>query len=215
MRKQGSMWVLAGVVIGLGLSLGRFPFLAGAAKGLAETATATEARIADWLMDTLFSTPGNTSLVVAAVLGLMAPGLTAFGLAAAASGGERVRQSAGTVLLGVGLLAFWHLPGSQAIGVVVLCAVIAGLAYTATPIILVVPCAAVATMLAATWLPRLYDDTVSGRGVGYWAGEQVDVINRVWFDGVEATTAGHVALGFAVIPFLAAGSWLLRGAFGD
>lgn len=205
--------VMIGVLAGFGLALGKIPGLYPAAAGLATTAVEIEARVADWVIGLLPS--GDWATTGAAAIGLMAPGLTAFGLAVIANSSLQVARVVSSAFMLLGLAAFFYLPGTEAMATMALVGTVVGLASFGLTTILAPIAAGLATMMAVTWLAALFDTLQSGSASGLeWAAEHVAVLHEVMLDGASIGTVRAIALFLAVIPFVAAVSWLWQAAVG-
>jgi hypothetical protein len=151
------LWVLVGVAAGVAISLGHLPYVAGAASSLAQSAVGIVERGGHRLVAaaTLSGASRRTVTGVAAVIGLLAPGVTALLLVGAARGVLVVRRVLAVVLGLLAVASFFALPTGDAVGTTGLALVVAGVALAATGPLLVAPLVAVATVIGAADLPRL------------------------------------------------------------
>jgi len=203
---RGRFWLLLGVAIGLAVSLGRLPFLAGAGRALADTSLHMVAGAARRLLAGAASSgaPRRAVLGVAGLLAVVLPGLTALLLVIAARATIRVRGLLAAVLAVLGVCSFFYEPGIRAWGALVLGLTLATLAVAVSGPVLVAPFVAAATLIGAQFLPTLFR---SGRV----AQEALSAVHVALF-GAPATPAWLQVLmfGLAVLPFLLAARLALR-----
>lgn len=199
--------ILVGVVVGLGLSVGRFPLFAGIANSLVETATRLEANLASVVIGEVSKHSSKWALVAALVLPVMAPGLVAFALTGAANLGSVLRRASSGILLFLGVAAFFVLPVRDAIGVAVFCFVLAGVTAFAGDAFITFPLAMTATLMAGTWLPQLVTSRDS------FGADRADEVARLLFNSTDTTLARWVLFTVAVAPFVGALAMLWRALF--
>jgi hypothetical protein len=156
---KGRVWLLLGAAAGVAVGIGRVPYLAGAASSLADTAL----RVVDSGGLTLVhdaarhGAPRRAVRGLAALVGLLLPGVTALLLVLAARGTLRLRSIVGALLALLGLAAFFYLPAGPAAGVALLALAAAGVALAATGPLVAAPLVALAALIATEYLPRLLD----------------------------------------------------------
>jgi hypothetical protein len=153
----GRKWLLIGVVLGVAIALGHVPFLAGAARGLAETALSLVASGGTHLTHAVAKTgaPKRVVLGFASIIAVLAPGVTALLLVLGARGTLRVRAVVGVLLAVLGVASFFYHPAGVASGVVALALIVAAIAVVATGPLVAAPLAALAGLIGAAYLPRL------------------------------------------------------------
>lgn len=154
---RGRLWLVLGVAFGIAIAIGRVPFLAGAARSLADDSLRIVASGGSRLIAAVgrAGAPRRVILGVAAVVGVLIPGVTAWLLVLVAKGAQRLRAVVAVVLALIGVAAFAYQPGGNAIGVLVLGLAVAGAALTLSGPLLVAPLAALAGLIGAVFLPRL------------------------------------------------------------
>jgi hypothetical protein len=89
------------------------------------------------------------------VLTVLVPGVTALLLMYAARGTLRLRAVIGVLVVALGIAAFFYLPHGVAAGVAVLAFAAAGIALAATGPLVAAPLAALAALIATSFLPRI------------------------------------------------------------
>jgi hypothetical protein len=154
---KGRIWLIIGVVAGVAIGVGRLAYFEGAATSLCGTAL----RVLDTGGLTLIhaaadhGAPRRVVEGLAAVLAILVPGITALLLIVAARATLRLRQIIAVLLAALGIAAFFYLPGGSAVGVAVLALLAAGLVVAVTGPFVVTPLAALASLIATVYLPRL------------------------------------------------------------
>ncbi|MDA8269400.1 MAG: hypothetical protein M0013_13720 [Actinomycetota bacterium] len=153
----GRMWILVGIVVGVALGIAGFPYLAGAAGSLADTAQRVVSTIGLTLVHRAAAAgaPRRAVQGAAALLTVLVPGATALLLIVAARGTLRVRSIVGLLLLALGVGAFFYLSAGPALGVVLLAISVGAVAVAATGPLVAAPLAALAALIATSYLPRL------------------------------------------------------------
>ncbi|MGH9059658.1 MAG: hypothetical protein ACRDZY_09130, partial [Acidimicrobiales bacterium] len=143
---KGRAWLIIGAVLGLALSLGKFPYLAGAARSLADTAEQLVAAGGHHLLTTTANHGASqrTVLIVTALLGVVLPGVTALLLVSAARGTLRIRAVVGLLVLALSAASFAYHPHGVATGAVVLALVVAGVAVALSGPLVAAPLCALA-----------------------------------------------------------------------
>jgi hypothetical protein len=153
----GRKWLLIGAVLGVAIAFGHVPFLAGAARAMAETALSLVASGGTHLIHAVAKTgaPRRVVLGFAAVVAVLFPGVTALLLVIGARGTLRVRAVAGVLLAVLGVASYFYHPAGVATGVITLALVVAAIAIVASGPLVAAPLAALAGLIGAAYLPRL------------------------------------------------------------
>ncbi len=156
-RLKGRLWLFVGVALGIALGLGHLAYFHGAAVSLSDTAL----RLVNTAGLTLahsaaqHGAPRRVVEGFTAVLAVLLPGVTALLLVYAGRSTLRLRAVVALLLAGLGIAAFFYLPGGNATGVAVLALAGAALAVAASGPLVVAPLVALATLIALAFLPRL------------------------------------------------------------
>lgn len=198
---RGRVWVLLGLAAGVVLGIVRAPYLFGAATLLAGTAERLVGSAGSLLVrDVAHHGAGRrATLGVFAVLGLVAPGVTALLLVVAARLGLRLRLLIGLLVLVIGTDGFHYFGRGVASGSLVLALGAAGLAVVAAGPLVVVPLAGLAGLLATEFLPRLF---TTARSIPHAA---VEELHRALFATPGSPWWLEVVLvAVAALPFAAA-----------
>jgi hypothetical protein len=204
---RGHKWLLIGAVVGVAIALGHVPYLAGAARTLAETALRLVDSGGAHLIHAVAKrgAPRRVVLGLTALVAVLAPGVTALLLVLAARGTLRLRAIVGILLAVLGATSFYYHPHGVATGAIVLGLAVAGIAVVATGPLVVAPLAALAGLIGATYLPRLlfHQNAVEGGAVRE--------MHTALFARPGDPTALKVALVVvAAVPFVFALRWVLR-----
>jgi len=156
---KGRIWLIVGVVVGVAMGIGKFPYFSGAAASLSGTALRVVGTIGETLVhDTArYGAPRRVVEGFQALVAVLAPGVTALLLVYAARGTLRLRGVVAVLIAALGIGAFFYLSGGSAIGVLVLALVAAALVMAATGPLVATPLAALAGLIGAVFLPRLLD----------------------------------------------------------
>jgi hypothetical protein len=154
---RGRRWIIVGVVAGLALALGQAPYLAGAARSLADTAQRLIGAGGHRLLTTAarHGAPARTVTIITALLAVALPGITALILIVAARGTLRLRAVIGLLLVALGGAAYLYQGHGVATGAMVLALAVAAAAVAATGPLVVAPLAALAGLLCGETLPRI------------------------------------------------------------
>jgi hypothetical protein len=149
--------MVVGVVAGLALALGEVPYLAGAARSLADTAQRLVGTGGHRLVTSAArrGAPHTAVLIVTALLGVALPGVTALILVVAARGTLRLRALIALALVALGAATFAYQGHGVASGALVLALAVAGIAVAATGPLIVAPLSALAGLLCGETLPRI------------------------------------------------------------
>lgn len=198
---RGRIWLIIGAALGLALSLGEFPYLAGAARALADTAEQLVGAGGHHLLTTA-ATHGASQrsvLIATAAVGVLLPGLTAVLLVVAARGTLRIRGIVALLLLGLSVASLAYHPHGVATGGIVMAVVVAGAAVALSGPLVVLPLCALAGLICGQWLPRILDVHSDLPGAPVAAIHQA-----VWSNPGTPTPLRIVVLVFAAIPFAVA-----------
>jgi hypothetical protein len=153
----GRKWLVIGAVLGIAVALGHVPFIAGAARALAETALSIVSSGGTHLIHAVAKTgaPRRVIFGFTALIAVILPGLTALLLVVAAKGTLRLRAVAGVVLAVLGVASFFYHPAGVATGVVTVALVVAAIAIAASGPLVAAPLAGLAGLIGGAYLPRL------------------------------------------------------------
>jgi hypothetical protein len=154
---KGRWWMIVGVVAGVAVSVGHLPYLAGAARSLANTAQRLVASGGHHLITEVAShgAPQRVVLGSSAVVALLVPGATALLLVVAAKGTLRLRRIVALILVALGAATFFYQPHGSALGALVLAFAAAGIAVALSGPVLVAPLCALAGLIGGEYLPHL------------------------------------------------------------
>jgi hypothetical protein len=202
----GRKWLLIGAVLGVAVGLGHVPYLAGAARSLADTALSLVASGGQHVINAIATTgaPRRVVLGIAAFVAVVAPGFTAFLLVAGARGTLRVRAIVALLLAILGVCSFFYHPAGVASGVVTLALVVAAIAVAASGPLVAAPLAGVAALIGTVFVPRLVTHASVER-------RAVEDMHRALFGSAGDPLALRWALVVvAVIPFALALRLVLR-----
>jgi hypothetical protein len=203
----GRKWLLIGAVVGVAIALGHVPFVAGGARALADTALRLVGSGGNHLISAVadHGAPRRVVLGLAALVGVLAPGVTAMLLVLAARGTLRLRAIVALLIAVLGATSFVYQPHGVAIRAVVLGLVVAGIAVAATGPLVAAPLAALAGLIGGTYLPHLFTHQNAVEGGA------VRAMHTALFSRPGDPTALRVALlVVAVVPFVLALRWVVR-----
>lgn len=157
---SGRIWIVLGVLVGVAMGIGHFPYFSGAAASLSDTALRIVGTVGLTIVHGTAQAGAPRRVVegLQAVVAVIVPGLTAWLLIVAAKGTLHLRTVVGVLVAALGVGAFFYLPAGSAIGVFVLALAAAGLAVMATGPLVAAPLAALAALIATVYLPRLITD---------------------------------------------------------
>lgn len=199
--------MIIGAVVGIAVGLGRVPFLAGAARSLADTAQQLVADGGRHLINGVAASGAPQRLVLAltALIGVLLPGVTALLLVVAARGTLRLRSIVALALVALGALSYVYHPKGIATGELVLALAVAGLAVVLSGPLLVAPLAGLAALIGTMFLPQLVSGNASP------ALNNVNLFHQA-LTGNPGTPAllQVVLLVIAAIPFAYAGRMILE-----
>jgi hypothetical protein len=202
----GRKWLLIGAVLGVAIGLGHVPYLAGAARSLAETALSLVASGGRHLSNAVAKTgaPRRVVLGFAGLIAVIAPGVTAFLLVAGARGTLRIRAIAALLLAVLGVCSFFYHPAGVASGDVTLALIVAAIAVAASGPLVAAPLAALAALIGTAFLPRLVTHTGVERNA-------VEAMHRALFDSAGDPLALRWAMVVvALVPFAFALRLIIR-----
>jgi hypothetical protein len=154
---KGRVWLVLGVVVGVAIGIGKLPYFDGAATSLCDTAL----RVVDTGGLTLIhgaakhGAPQRVVEGLVAILAILVPGVTALLLIVAARATLRLREVIAVLLAALGIASFFYLPGGTAVGVALFALLAAGLVVVVTGPFVVAPLAALASLIATVFLPKL------------------------------------------------------------
>jgi hypothetical protein len=155
---KGRIWLIAGVVLGIAVGIGKVPYIAGAADSLSDTAQRVvgTAGLSVIGAGASHGAPRRVVEGLTALVGALVPGVTALILVYAARTTLRVRALIAILLAALGGASFVYLPAGHATGVAVLAFAAAGVVFMATGPIVAAPLAGLAALIGTTFLPRLF-----------------------------------------------------------
>lgn len=196
--RGGRVWLIAGALLGVAVSAGHFPYLAGAGRTLADTAVQLVGSGADRMIRAAAATgaPRRVTLGLGAVAAALLPGVTALLLIVAARGSLRLRALVGLLILALSATSYLYHPGGTATGVMLLTLAVAGLAVALTGPLVAAPLAALAGLIAGQFLPALFRaGSTATQGI-------VDDLHEALFNHSGAPLGLRViVLAIATIPF--------------
>ena len=154
---KGRIWLLVGIAVGVAVGVGKLAYFSGAATSLSDTAERIVGTGGRTLVHAAASHGASLRVIdgVTAVIAVLVPGVTAFLLMFAARGTLRLRAVIGVLVVALGVAAFFYLPHGVAAGVAVLAFAAAGIALAATGPLVAAPLAALAALIATSFLPRI------------------------------------------------------------
>lgn len=149
--------MIIGAVAGIAVGLGGIPFLAGAARSLADTAQHLVASGGGRLIDEAASSgaPERLVLGLSALIGVLLPGITAFLLVLAAIGSMRLRAVVAFAVVALGAVAYAYQPRGVATGELVLALAASLLAVVLSGPLVAAPLAGLAALIGTEYLPQL------------------------------------------------------------
>jgi hypothetical protein len=154
---KGRIWLLVGIAVGVAVGIGKLPYFTGAATSFSDTALRVAGSAGHSLVRSA-ATHGASRRAVDAITALVAilvPGVTALLLMYAARTTLRLRAVIAVLVAALGVAAFFYLPHGIAIGVALLAFAAAGIAIAATGPLVAAPLAALAALIATSFLPRI------------------------------------------------------------
>lgn len=154
---RGRIWLLLGVLVGVGIAIGRVPYFAGTARSFADDVQRVVGTGAAKLISSVARHGASKRVVlgVSAVLAMLLPGITALLLVVAARGTLRLRALIGALIAALGVASFAYQPGGKALGVTALALLAAAAAVALSGPLLIVPLGALAGLIGGEFLPRL------------------------------------------------------------
>lgn len=154
---KGRMWLLLGAAVGIAIGVGKLPYLAGAAASFSNTAQHVVGSAGLTILHDTAKAGAPQRVVegLTALVAVLVPGLTALVLVLAARLSLELRAVIALAVLALGVVAFIYLPHGDAGGVLVLAALVAGIALIATGPLVAAPLTALAALIGTVFLPRL------------------------------------------------------------
>ncbi|MGA3353495.1 MAG: hypothetical protein ABSD85_09965 [Acidimicrobiales bacterium] len=204
---KGRIWLLLGVAAGVAIGIGKLPYFAGAATSLSDTALRIAGSGGHALVRAAARHGASRRVVegITAIVSVLVPGVAALLLIYAARTTLHLRALIAVLLGALGVAAFFYLPHGTAIGVAVLAFAAAGIAVAATGPLVAAPLAALAALIATSFLPRILSSHSTLPNV------PVRAINQAFF-----ASAGSpywlrvVVLAIAALPFAIAARLIVR-----
>ncbi|MCK4177035.1 hypothetical protein [Aciditerrimonas ferrireducens] len=153
------IWLIVGGLLGVAVGLGKVPYLAGAAFTLAQTSLRIVHTGGLTLVHDAARHGASRRVVLglSALVGVLVPGVAAWGLVAAARAVRWLRVLLALLVALVGVVSAVYLPAGAAAGTVVLALAVAGMVVAASGPLLMAPLAGIAGLLAAVYLPGFLD----------------------------------------------------------
>jgi hypothetical protein len=205
---KGRIWLILGAAVGIAIAAGHLPYLAGAARSLADTAESLVGHGANKLVSEA-AKAGAPRRVILGIGGLIAaalPGLTALLLVIAARGSIRLRAIIAVLLAGLGAASFVYQSHGHAAGVLVLALIVAGLAVALTGPLVAAPLAGVAGLIGGEFLPGL---VAFGRAATQVSTQDLHI--AIYNHPGSPTALRLVALAVATVPFAVAARLIIFG----
>ena len=155
---RGRVWLIFGVIIGIAVSAGRLPYLAGAARSFAASAEHLVLSGANRIISgaAKHGAPKRVVLGVGGVLAVIVPGVTALLLIEAARVSLRIRTLIALAIVAVGAASYVYQPHGEATGVLVLALLVAGLAVALTGPVVAFPLSLLAGLIGGSFVPTLF-----------------------------------------------------------
>ncbi len=196
---KGRIWLVVGVVVGVGVAVGDVRYLAGAARSLADDTQRLVATGGSALANAVATTGAPLRVVdgLSAVVAVLVPGVAALLLVLAARGTLRLRAVIAVALAGLGAVSFAYQSTGHALGVVLLTLAVAVVAVALTGPLVAAPLCTLAGLIGGEFLPRL----LTGNGSGL-PNRPVAELHQALFADPAAPLWLRVVLSVvAVIPF--------------
>ena len=151
------MWLVVGALVGVGIAVGDVPYLAGAARSLADDAQRLVGTGGSQIVTSVarHGAPKRLVLGVTAVLSVLLPGVTALLLVIAARGTLRVRALIAVLVAALGVASFAYQPHGVAFGAVGLALAVAAVAVALTGPLVTAPLCVLAGLIGGEYLPRM------------------------------------------------------------
>jgi hypothetical protein len=205
---KGRLWLIIGVAVGIALAVARVPYVAGAARSLADSIQQIVGAAGHKVITSAARHGATRRAVqsVSAVLAVIVPGITALLLVIAAKGTLRLRAVVAVLLVAVGGAAYAYQPRGMASGALVLAVAVAGVAVAATGPLVAAPLSALASLIGAEFLPRLLARH------SMVPNAPVEALHQAIFNSAGSPLALRVVvLVIAALPFAIAARLLLSG----
>jgi hypothetical protein len=199
--------MFAGAVVGIAIGVGRIPFVAGAARSLADTAQHLVGDGGDRLINGVASSGAPMRLVLglAALVAVLLPGATSFILIVAARGTLKARAIAGAIIVALGIAAYFYQPKGIATGEIALALAVAAVAVMASGPLVAAPLAGLAGLIGAEFLPQI----VTGHS-NLATANVANMHQALTNSAATPTWLQVILLAIAAVPFAFAGRLLLR-----
>lgn len=154
---KGRVWLVGGTLVGIAISVGHVPYIAGAARSLADDAQRLIGSGGAKLIKAVgrHGAPRRVLLGVTALVAVLTPGVTAVLLVVGARSARRLRNLIAVLLGALGLAAFAYQGAGHALGVVVLALAVAAAAVALTGPLVVAPLCILAGLIGGEFLPRI------------------------------------------------------------
>jgi hypothetical protein len=155
---RGRVWLISGVIIGIAVSAGRLPYLAGAARSFAATAEHLVLSGANRIISgaAKHGAPKRVVLGIGGGLAVLVPGVTALLLIEAARVSLRIRTLISLAIVAVGAASYVYQPHGEATGVLLLALLVAGLAVALTGPVVAFPLSLLAGLIGGSFIPTLF-----------------------------------------------------------
>jgi len=153
---RGRIWLVIGTLVGIAIAVAHVPYIAGAARSLANDAQRVVGTGGTKLISAVgrHGAPRRALVGLTALVAVLIPGVTAVLLVVAARGARRLRSVIAALLVALGIAAFAYEPGGHAVGVVVLALAVAAAVALTGPLVLA-PLCALAGLIGGEFLPRI------------------------------------------------------------
>ena len=149
--------MVIGTLVGIAIAVAHVPYIAGAARSLANDAQRVVGTGGTKLISAVgrHGAPRRALVGLTALVAVLIPGVTAVLLVVAARGARRLRSVIAALLVALGIAAFAYEPGGHAVGVVVLALAVAAAAVALTGPLVLAPLCALAGLIGGEFLPRI------------------------------------------------------------
>lgn len=202
--QRRSVLIPVGAVLGVAVALGQFSVVVPFMQHWISTATDIGSTISHHVSESILRLNENAGSAVNAVTVLVAPGITAILLAIVARAGVLGRRLVAPILVGFGFLSFLYLPWKQALPVLLISLLLAGVAAFGGEVFISLPAAAMSAMVAFLWIQEMWrNDFAMDQDV-------VAQVNDLWFSSSSILMARWCSVAIAAIPFVGAVALLIR-----
>jgi hypothetical protein len=196
--RAGRFWIILGAVVGVAVSLGHLPYLAGAGRVLSTTSERLVLSGANRIISAASAAGASRRVVLGfgSLIAVLIPGVTALLLVVAAKASLRIRSIIAVLIVALGAASYVYSPHGQATGVLLLALLVAGLAVTLTGPLVAAPLTLAAGLIAGEYLPSLF---AKGHAA---TSNSVSAMHVALYNSPGTPTALQVALLIvAVLPF--------------